>query len=349
MSKAVYEYSNQALPLIRKKEKNSPLVICCQGKTRTFSVHVITLGYMLFLTSFPCQASVLHLKKKDKMMTWSKVPRCYCFFCRSLMKSWVSCQFWRCCLYKIPLLSEATPLVRVICPSPLRRFHEAVLPPSPNITIASHLPWILSCSIATAHSHSIPFPFLQGPHKVNPNLFARDGLIMAVVCLSSSCTLHRDNRALLLIHMQLFILYFIYLDSELWWSLGSQSKLKQQLHSFEWTINNLNDTKVLIACNSVEYHIPSVKFCIYKTYAYCKWNSTHSHWTEVAQIQPAARLLRSEKLCFCFCLFLVVICMNWPFKLFVLQENQNVSELINLLTTLNLQFAAAVDIQTYRL
>lgn len=124
----------------------------------------------------------------------------------------------------------------VICPSPLQRFHEALLPSSPNITIASHLPWILSCSIATAHSHSIPFPFLQGPHKVNPNLFARDRLIIALACLSPSCTLHRENRALLLIHMQLFVLYFIYLHCESQWSLVSQSKLKTAA-AYRWMGN----------------------------------------------------------------------------------------------------------------
>lgn len=35
---------------------------------------------------------------------------------------------------------------------------------------------------------------------------------------------------------------------------------KQQLHSDEWAINQLND-KVLNACDSVEYHIPSVSSC----------------------------------------------------------------------------------------
>lgn len=35
---------------------------------------------------------------------------------------------------------------------------------------------------------------------------------------------------------------------------------KQQLHSGEWAINQLND-KVLNACDSVEYHIPSVSSC----------------------------------------------------------------------------------------
>ncbi|KAI9548039.1 hypothetical protein NQZ68_013057 [Dissostichus eleginoides] len=47
---------------------------------------------------------------------------------------------------------------------------------------------------------------LSSPHKVNPNLFARDGLIIALACLSPSSSPHRDNTALLLIHMQLFIL-----------------------------------------------------------------------------------------------------------------------------------------------
>lgn len=152
------------------------------------------------------------------------------------MKMGVSCQFDVAVWIRPSSSFTAMPVAEGICPSPLQRFHEASPPPSPNITIASHPPWILSCSMATAHSHSIPFPFLQGPHKVNPNLFARDGLIIALACLSPCCTQHRDNRALLLIHMQPFTLYFIYLDSESQWSLVSQSKLKTA-DAFRWMGN----------------------------------------------------------------------------------------------------------------
>lgn len=151
----------------------------------------------------------------------------------SLMKMVVSFHFDVAIWIRFSSSFTAMPLARVICPSPSQRFHEALPLPSRNIAIASHLWRILSCSIATAHSHSIPFPFLQGPHKVNLNLFARNGLIIALVCLSPSHTLHRDNRALLLIHMQLFVLYFTYLDSESHWSLVSQSKLKTAA-AFRW-------------------------------------------------------------------------------------------------------------------
>lgn len=207
----------------------------CQGKKeRDFSRNLITLGYVVggFWTSFLCQDLVLKTRK-DNIMTWSMklhYSMVLFFSLQSLTETRVSSQFdlsvW------VRSSFTAMPLAGVICPSPIQGLHEVVQPTSPNITIASHLPWILSCSIATAHSHSIPFPFLQGPHKVNPNLFARDGLIITLTCLASR-SLHRDNRALLLIHMQLFALYFIYLDSKSYRSLLSQRKLKTAT-AFRW-------------------------------------------------------------------------------------------------------------------
>lgn len=209
-------------PLIRKKDGTAFSDKLSRGKKKKFFQECATLGNMLFFYLFSL-STFCFASRKDNMMTF------LVFSLRSLMKMGVLCQFDVVVWVRFSSSCLAMPVAGVICPSPLQRFHEASPPPLPNITIASHLPWILSCSIATAHSHSIPFPFLQGPHKVNPNLFARDGLIIALACLSPSCTLHRDNRALLLIRMQLFILYFIYLDSESQWSLVSWSKLKQQL------------------------------------------------------------------------------------------------------------------------
>lgn len=201
--------------LSRGKKRKKFLQECCNT-----GLHAI---FDFFSLSSLCFAS-----RKDNMKTRSKVLQCYCFFFSlgSLKKMGVSSHFDFAARMRSSSSFPAMPVAGVICPSPLQRFHEASPPPSPNITIASHLPWISSCSIATAYSYSIPFPFLQGPHKVNPNLFARDGLIIALACLSLSHTLHRDNTALLLIRMQLFILYFIHLDSESWWSLVSLSKLK---------------------------------------------------------------------------------------------------------------------------
>lgn len=215
------------------------LVICCQEKKRrNLSRNIITLGcilsffLLLFIFTF-----LFCIWKRQHDDTKQGLANFLVFFSLgSLMKMGVSTRFDAAVWIRSSSPFTAMPVAGVICPSPLQRFHEASPPPSPNITIASHLPWILSCSIATAHSHSIPFPFLQGPHKVNPNLFARDGLIIAPACLSPSSTLHRDNRALLLIRMQLFILYFIYLDSESQWSLVSRSKLKTAA-AFRWIGN----------------------------------------------------------------------------------------------------------------
>lgn len=177
-----------------------------------FPGSVLRLETCYFLTSFHCGASVLH---RDKTTGGHEAGSrtVIVFSLGSLVKTGASSRFDFAIWIRSSSSSTAMPVAGVICPSPSQRFHEALLPPSPNITIASHLPWISSRSIATAHFHSIPFPFLQGPHKVNPNLFARDGLIIAPACLFLSRTLHRDNSALLLIHMQLFILYFIYLKT----------------------------------------------------------------------------------------------------------------------------------------
>lgn len=186
---------------------------CQRKKEGDFSRNLITLGYVVgvFLDFFSLSRSCFE-SRKDNIMIWSQklhYSMVLFFSLQSLTETRVSSQFdlsvW------VRSSFTAMPLAGVIRPSPIQGLHEVVQPTSPNITIASHLPWILSCSIATAHSHSIPFPFLQGPHKVNPNLFARDGLIITLTCLASR-SLHRDNRVLLLIHMLLFALYFIYLD-----------------------------------------------------------------------------------------------------------------------------------------
>lgn len=173
----------------KKKEKRNGITLGCM------------LDFVFLLLSIFCFAF-------GKTTVWHEARQSYFVFLSGHWWKWKSCQSAVVIWIRTPSSSTAMPVAEVICPSPLERFHEALPPPSPHITIASHLLWILSCSITTAHSHSIPFPFLQGPHKVNHNLFARDGLIIALACLSPSCALHRDNRALLLIRMQLVILVF---------------------------------------------------------------------------------------------------------------------------------------------
>lgn len=135
------------------------------------------------LTCFHCHGSVLHLEKTSRWHEAKGLKSCF--------SSWVSEENWsvvsrRHCRLNALVFRGRCRRLGVLCPSPSQRFHGAWPPPSPNITTASHLLWILSRSIATAHSHSIPFPFLQGPHKVNPNLFAGDGLIITLACLSLS-------------------------------------------------------------------------------------------------------------------------------------------------------------------
>lgn len=78
-------------PLIRKKRRHSLrwFPVKERKKERCFSVNVITIEDILFLTSFHCQDSVLHLKR-EKKMTWSKASPCYSSFfspLRSLMRT----------------------------------------------------------------------------------------------------------------------------------------------------------------------------------------------------------------------------------------------------------------------
>lgn len=204
---------NRGFALLREKKKMAFSDVLPREKRGRFLQESYNTGLRGggFLDFFSLSRSCFE-SRKDNIMIWSQklhYSMVLFFSLQSLTETRVSSQFdlsvW------VRSSFTAMPLAGVILPSPIQGLHEVVQPTSPNITIASHLPWILSCSIATAHSHSIPFPFLQGPHKVNPNLFARDGLIITLTCLAS-CSLHRDNRVLLLIHMLLFALYFIYLD-----------------------------------------------------------------------------------------------------------------------------------------
>lgn len=182
---------------------------------------------MLLLTSFHCQVSVLHPEKTTRRLEARShnVIIIILFFSRVKMGS--PSQFDVTIWIRSSSSVTATPVARVICSSPSQRFREASSPPSPNFTSAAHLPWILYCSAQRQHI-LIPFPFpsLQGPHKVNPNLFARDGLIITPACLSLSHTVHRDNRPRLLI-LYAAVRTVFHLDSlESLWSLVSQSELK---------------------------------------------------------------------------------------------------------------------------
>lgn len=172
---------------------------------------VRTLGCMhfsdLFLLSSFCFASC-----KDSMMTRSNGLQC--FFS-------VLCQFDVAAWIRSSSPFAAMPLTGVVCPSPLQRFHEASLPAS--FTWHYHRVSSRVNIIPQQQQRRILIPFSVPSFKAltkSAPIYSRgDGLIIAPACLSPS-------RALLLIGMQLFLQYFIRLDSESQWSLVSQSTLE---------------------------------------------------------------------------------------------------------------------------